>query len=108
MDITPTADDKGLQRLKLEQQDNSVKPTRPVEGYPRIPDSENKPPGPPLPHRERRKEERRSGEERRQHNEHTAYDTRGEPDRRHGLRRRKDRLQASGKQDPVQHIDEEV
>ncbi len=108
MDITPTADDKGLQRLKLERQDKSIKPTAPVEGYPRIPGSESQQPNPPPPHRERRRDERRDGEERRQHDDHRAYDTRGEHDRRHRLRREEDRLRASSPEGALRHIDEEV
>ncbi len=108
MDITPTADDKGLQRLKLERQDKSIKPAAPVEGYPRIPDSEDQQPNPPPPHGERRRGERRDGKERRQHDDHAAYDTRGKEDRRHQLRRTEDRQRASSDEGALRHIDEKV
>jgi hypothetical protein len=106
MDITPTADDKGLQRLKLEQQNTAIKPLRQVEEYPRIPDDEHQLPNPPPPHQERRQEERRQSE-RRQQDDHRSYDTRNHQERRQQLRRAEDREAASDTHQ-VRHIDEQV
>ncbi|MFU8837192.1 MAG: hypothetical protein ACNA75_02730 [Thiohalomonadaceae bacterium] len=107
MDITPTADDKGLQRLKLEQQNTAIKPLRPVETYPRIPDDEHQLPNPPPPHQERRQKERRQGE-RRQQDDHRSYDTRSHQERRQRLRREADRAQAAQQAPGTRHIDEQV
>ena len=105
MDITPTADDKGLQRLHLEQQDKSIKPTRPIDAYPRIHESEHQEVKSPLPHRERRKQERRKEERRQEEQADYPYDTRSGEERRQRTRRAADRQEDTG-QAPAKHIDE--
>ena len=107
MDITPTADDKGLQRLKLEQQDQTVKPIRPVEDYPRIAGDAQQPLKPAPPHQERRHQPRRQ-EERRQAEETTPYDTRARQERRQQHRRSEDKLGTPQKLGSPPHIDEQV
>ena len=104
MDITPTADDKGLQRLKLEQRDKSVKALRPLDAYPRIPSSEQQQPSQPPPHGERRHQEERRQEERRKESGTVTYDTRGQLDRRKKQRRRG----RGSRGEPPPHIDELV
>lgn len=105
MDITPTADDKGLQRMRLEQQDKSIKPTRQIDAYPRIHESAHQELQSPLPHSERRKQERRKEERRQEEQADYPYDTRSSEERRQRTRRADDRLEDSG-QAPAKHIDE--
>lgn len=115
MDITPPGDDKGLQRLKLDNEKGEVKQTGAVAPYPRIESSEERhEPRPPLL-RERRKHQRRT-HERRQYDMETEFDTRSGDERRKTRRRAADQTAAakspedasSGQDKPVEHIDEEV
>jgi hypothetical protein len=86
MDITPPASDKGVQRLKLENEDTTVKPTAQVAPYPRIEsDEEHHHPRPPLTVAfERRQRQRR------QQDRASRYDTRTHEERRTHLRRETD------------------
>lgn len=102
MDITPTADDKGIQRLRLEQQDKTIKPSRQVEAYPRIPDSAHQQPSPLPPHAERRMEDERRKEERRKGQNPQHFDTRSKEERRQRARRTGD----VAEQTATRHIDE--
>lgn len=115
MDITPPGDDKGVRRLKLDNEKGEVKQSSAVAPYPRIESSdERREPRPPLLP-ERRKRQRRR-QERRHYDMNTAYDTRSGEERRTEKRRKADRYaelkeetdSSSGKQTPLEHIDEEV
>lgn len=115
MDITPPADDKGLRRLKLDNEKGEVKQTSAVSPYPRIESSEERhEPHPPVT-LERRTQQRRR-KERRQFDMETAYDTRSDDERRKDKRRVADRNAAakseddasSGQDQPVEHIDTKV
>ena len=109
MDITPTADDKGLQRLRLDQQNKTIKPARAVDAYPRIPDSEHQPPSPPPPHDKRHKGERRQGGERRLSPGDPDFDTRSHEERRLHQRRHEDNRDDEATKTTTQpHIDEIV
>lgn len=103
MDITPPADDKGLQRLKLEQRNTAIKPVRQTEAFPQIPDERHQQAKTPLPEEDRRHGQRRKGE-RRQQDLHTPYDTRSGIERRQTLRRSEDREQLHA----GLHIDEQA
>lgn len=112
MDITPPADDKGLRRLKLDNEKGEVKQTSSVAAYPRIESTEERHEVLPPMSLERRKAQRRV-EERRQHDMHSAYDTRSGDDRRKNRRRVADQSveaktpedASSGQDQPVGHID---
>ena len=115
MDITPPADDKGVSRLKLDNEKSEVKQTSAVSPYPRIESTEEHYELRPPTAVERRQNQRRINE-RREHHQDTAYDTRGHEDRRKHKRRLADRSQqaktledASSATDvPFGHIDEKV
>jgi len=115
MDITPPADDKGLRRLKLENEKSEVKQTSSVSPYPRIVSSKESHEHRPPMTVERRHSQRRV-KERRQTDSDTAFDTRGHEERRKSKRRTADRVviakaetdESSEPQTPAGHIDEKV
>lgn len=94
MNITPPADDYGLQKLKQADSSREVKETNKLEPYPRIESTEErhepKQPMVVLP----RGEERRKGQDRRHAQEQTTLDTRDHHERRHQGRRQKDEERA--------------
>jgi hypothetical protein len=115
MDITPPGDDKGVRRLKLDNEKGEIKQASAVAPYPRIESSEERhEPRPPLIN-ERRKRQRR-GDERRRQESGTRFDTRSHDERRKQQRRAADRTRtaraaedaSSGQDRPLKHIDEEV
>lgn len=89
MDITPPASDKGTQRLKLENEDRTVKPTTAVAAYPRIESSEEEHTHQEPVSLERRKHQRRTSDRRQEHTQ-TPFDTRSGQDRRGKQRRKAD------------------
>lgn len=115
MDITPPADDKGVRRLKLENEKNEVKQTSSVSPYPRIESSKESHEHRPPMTVERRHNQRRITE-RRQADSDTAYDTRSHDERRKQKRRTADRIvsakeetdTSSGTTTTPGHIDEKV
>jgi hypothetical protein len=115
MDITPPGDDKGVRRLKLENEKGEVKETSAVAPYPRIESSEERH-EPRLPLRLERRKHQRRGSERRRTDRRTGYDTRSHEERRKRLRRAADHhAQQRNEEDasstgdqPLRHIDEEV
>jgi hypothetical protein len=89
MDITPPASDKGVQRLKLENEDKTVKQTGQIASYPRIEsDEEHHEPKPPVTLERRNK--RRRYRDRRRLEVKTRFDTRSHDERRTQLRRESD------------------
>lgn len=101
MDITPPANDKGTQRLKLDNKDRTVKPTSAVAAYPRIESSEEEHTHQEPVSVERRKHQRRADDRRHEHT-HTPFDTRSGQERRREQRRKTD-SEAMLDSDELQH-----
>ena len=98
MDITPPASDKGTQRLKLENENKTVKPTTAVVAYPRIQSSEEEHERAQPETIERRKYRRRTEDRRHEHSP-TLFDTRSGQERRSTRRREVERQAPPGEEE---------
>ncbi len=110
MDITPPKSDKGIQRLREANRNDSVKQTDRISPYPAIESSETHHEAGAKPAIERRQHERRQVQRRRQEDE-TPFDTRSGIERRQSARRMEDRLNdahTEQENDAPPHIDEKV